>query len=63
MPSNALRPHHLRQHLAWSPHVHPDLAALRRAHPDWGTCHVCRWLIDPAGANPAGDTHLNCEPT
>ncbi len=72
MPENAYRRSHLHQHLTRSRHggdlagyyrAVADLglaARVRHSHPDWPTCTVCEFPIDPA-AGGDGTRHPNCE--
>lgn len=56
MPARASRRRDLHDHLVRSEWTHPHLLAARRRHPDWPTCGICGWVVDPA----AGATHPGC---
>lgn len=40
--------------------AHQQLLRIRREHPDWPLCRVCRCPINPAALDGGHDTHPNC---
>ena len=62
MPANAYRKGHLWSHLAASATTTYSEARLRHLHPEWPSCWVCGYVINPAALVGGFTTHPSCDP-